>query len=83
MTQSERANADHPKIRKLYHKFLIERIKKHLSVPKIIGDKRAHIQAADHPQLQATKDIPLHSGCESDASPRSVRSCLAAVSVSP
>jgi DNA adenine methylase len=31
---------DHPKIRKLYHGFPMERVKKHLSVPKIIGDKR-------------------------------------------
>jgi len=31
---------DHPKIRKLYNDFPIERAKTHLSVPKIIGDKR-------------------------------------------
>jgi DNA adenine methylase len=31
---------DHPKIRKLYNDFPIERAKTHLSVPKIIRDKR-------------------------------------------
>jgi DNA adenine methylase len=31
---------DHPKIRKLYDEFPMERVKKRLSVPKIIGDKR-------------------------------------------
>jgi DNA adenine methylase len=31
---------DHPKIRRLYHGFAMERVKAHLSVPKIIGDKR-------------------------------------------
>jgi hypothetical protein len=40
MTESERTNGDHPKIRKLYHEFPMKRVKKHLSVPKIIGDKR-------------------------------------------
>jgi DNA adenine methylase len=31
---------DHPKIRKLYNGFQTEHLKTHLSVPKIIGDKR-------------------------------------------
>jgi DNA adenine methylase len=31
---------DHPKVRKLYHEFPMERVKKHLSVPKIICDNR-------------------------------------------
>jgi hypothetical protein len=33
-------NGDHPKIRKLYDEFPMERVKKRLSVPKIICDKR-------------------------------------------
>ena len=58
---------DHPKIRKLYNGFQTERVRTHLSVPKIIRDKRPTFKQLIIRNYEPPKDATLHSRCGSNA----------------